>query len=506
MALADLAQRSTDQEHNIRLSEIAERQDISLLYLEQIFAKLKRQGIVESARGPSGGYRLAKSASQISIAEILYAADEPIKMTRCSSEQHCTKTDSVCDMHHLWATLEQRIHNQLHTINLSEIVHNRYRTVKALGTSVYLDYNASAPLRPQVRAALSEAHSLVGNPSSVHQFGRRTRQLVEIARTRVATLLEVKPAQIIFTSGGTEANTQAIRGPWDSGKVTAVLMSALEHDSVTRAVPPGMLGHTIPATRAGTIDIDILEKMLQQNRYPCLVSVMHAHNETGVIQPIQDIAKLVHAYGGWLHCDAVQTFGRLPFTFDELGADLISVSAHKLGGPKGVGALIVRDNLAIDAVLKGGGQEHGRRAGTQNVEGIIGFGVAAVDAIQDDQHQISQWRDQIETSLRKICPDLEIFGLESVRLANTTCLTMPGVLNETQVMAFDLEGYAVSAGAACSSGKVQASQALMAMGVAEHTAKTAIRVSLGWQTTEADVTGFIDTWQKIYARHQQIAS
>ena len=235
---------------------------------------------------------------------------------------------------------------------------------------IYLDYNATAPIRPEVRDAVIAAFGVAGNPSSVHGFGRRARRVVEDARAEVAALAGVAPARVVFTSGGTEANTAALRA---TGR-TRVLVSAIEHDSVLETAPDAL---RVPVTADGLIDLTALERLLAEAPEPALVSVMRVNNETGVIQPLADVVRIAHAHGALVHCDAIQAAGRLPLEVDALGIDLMTLSAHKLGGPQGVGALIVRDGIPITPVLRGGGQEHRRRAGTENVAGIAGFGVAA---------------------------------------------------------------------------------------------------------------------------------
>ncbi len=360
----------------------------------------------------------------------------------------------------------------------------------------YLDHNATAPLRPAARAAMLAALDDFGNPSSVHGFGRRARHIVEQARAAVAALAGVAPDRVIFTSGATEANATALAEAGGRG----VLVSAIEHDSVTAAVPGAT---AIPVTAAGVLDLAALDRLLATGPAPALVAVMAANNETGVIQPVAEAASLARRHGARLHCDAVQAAGRLPVTLAGLGAATLSLSAHKLGGPAGVGALVLGEGVEVAPLIRGGGQERRRRAGTENVAGIAGFGAAAAAAAAEgiaDQDRLAALRDGLERRIRLLCPDAEIFGAGADRLANTSCLTMPGVPAETQVIAFDLAGIAVSAGAACSSGKVAASRVLTAMGVAGDRAGTAIRVSLGAGTTAADIDAFVAAWQALYRR------
>jgi len=355
---------------------------------------------------------------------------------------------------------------------------------------VYLDCNATAPLRPEVVAAMVEALGACGNPSSVHGFGRRARARVEAARTAVAALAGAAPAEVIFTSGGTEANLLALRG---AGR--AVIAGATEHDSVLKAAPGAAL---VPVDGAGLVDLAALDRILAAAEGPALVALMLANNETGVIQPVAQAAAIAHARGAWLHCDAVQAAGKIPVDMQALGADSLALSAHKLGGPQGTGALVLRPGVALAPVIPGGGQERGRRAGTENVAAIHGFGVAAGLA-REGLPAVAALRDGLEARLVAAAPGTRVFGREAARLPNTSCIAMPGPRAETQVMALDLAGFAVSAGAACSSGKVARSHVLHAMG-AGSAADRAIRVSLGWATRPDEVDAFAEAWIALHRR------
>ncbi len=360
---------------------------------------------------------------------------------------------------------------------------------------VYLDYNATAPMRPAVIEAVTSALGLFGNPSSVHGFGRAARHAVEEARERVAALVGVEPSRVVFTSGGTEANNTALRG--SNGR--RVIVSAVEHDSVLRAAPDAEL---IPVDAAGVVDLDALDRLLTRCEGPKLVSIMLANNETGAIQPVVEVVAVAHARGALVHSDAVQAAGKIPVDLDALGVDLLSLSAHKLGGPRGVGALIVGDGVAFEPLILGGGQERGRRAGTEAVAALVGLGVAAEIAGRElrEAAELARLRDDLERRVRASVAEARVFARETPRLPNTSCFTMPGVASETQVMALDLAGVAVSAGPACSSGKVSSSHVLAAMGVPAAEAGTAIRVSLGWQTRAADVDRLFEAWSALYDR------
>ena len=370
---------------------------------------------------------------------------------------------------------------------------------------VYMDHNATTAVRPEARDAVALALALTGNPSSVHGSGRTARRLVEDARDAVAALVGAEPAWVVFTSGGTEANNLALRV---LPKRAPILCSAVEHASVL-SVMDGIV--EIPVDGDGVVDLGALEALLAGEDTPALVSVMLANNETGVLQPVADVAALAHEHGALIHCDAVQAAGKMAIDFCALGCDLMSLSAHKIGGPSGVGALVVTSDveggLALIPMLRGGGQERGRRAGTENVPGIAGFGAAARAAREGlaDFARLGRWRERIENRLRQHA-DSRVYGFGAPRLANTSCLTMPGVEAETQVIQLELAGVAVSAGAACSSGKVEPSRVLAALGVDANEAATAIRVSLGWNTTEDDADKFVEAWIQVYGQAQAHAA
>ncbi|HEX2113363.1 MAG TPA: cysteine desulfurase family protein [Alphaproteobacteria bacterium] len=365
-----------------------------------------------------------------------------------------------------------------------------------MSAPVYLDYNATAPLKPAVIAAVSAALAETGNASSVHRFGRLARRTVECARERVAALVNAPAASIVFTSGGTEANNLAVGHARAEGR--RVIVSAIEHESVLRAAPEAALA---PVDANGVVDLGALERLLA-NAEPALVAVMLANNETGVIQPVAEIVRLARAHGALVHCDAAQAAGKIAVDVQALGADTLALSAHKLGGPQGLGALFVSDRIALRAQLVGGGQERGRRAGTENVAGIAGFGVAASLATADlaQMAEIARLRDAAEARLRNIAPGTVVFGANADRLPNTICVAMPGVAAETQVMALDLAGVAVSAGSACSSGKVKASHVLAAMDVPPALAGSAVRISAGWRSTAEDFDHFVEAWTALWAR------
>ncbi|MBR1328277.1 cysteine desulfurase family protein [Bradyrhizobium ottawaense] len=368
---------------------------------------------------------------------------------------------------------------------------------------VYLDWNATTPLRAEARRAMLAAWDLVGNPSSVHAEGREARRLIEEARATLAVAVGALPRNVVFTSAGTEANALALSPGLrrsSGGPVERLLVSAVEHASVLAGgrFAADKIG-LIPVTRSGVVDLDHLRSLLRDGA-PALVSVMAANNETGALQPVAEVARIVHEAGGFLHVDAIQALGKIPFEINAMGADLATFSAHKVGGPKGVGALVVAEGLTgLEPLLRGGGQELNRRAGTENVAGIAGFGAAVKAALQtlsEDAEQVANLRNRLENGIRGIA-GATIFSDEVKRLPNTVLFTAPGLKAETAVIGFDLEGIAVSSGSACSSGKVQPSHVLSAMGYDPAVAQGAVRLSLGWSTEPDDINRALEAWRKL---------
>jgi cysteine desulfurase len=369
----------------------------------------------------------------------------------------------------------------------------------------YFDWNATAPLRAEARRAVEQVMLLLGNPSSVHAEGRAARRVVENARAEVAALVGARASDVFFTSSGTEANVMALSPAWELGADRQprdrLLISAIEHASV-RAGGRFARGavEEVPVDAQGRLDLDALEKALAKSKRS-LVSLMLANNETGVIQPVAEAASVVHAADGLLHVDAVQAAGRILCNMSALGADLLTLSAHKIGGLKGVGALVrASEDLHLnDPLIRGGGQERGMRAGTENVLGIAAFGAAAAAAGQGEAEagRMLALRNQVEAGLRSIAPATVIFGEGAERLPNTTLFALEGMKAETAVIAFDLEGIAVSSGSACSSGKVQPSHVLAAMGVSPELLRGAVRLSLGHETSETDVERLHNAWRKL---------
>jgi cysteine desulfurase len=373
----------------------------------------------------------------------------------------------------------------------------------------YLDWNATSPLRPEAQQAVLSLLAATGNPSSVHAEGRAARHLVAQAREQVAALVGAEARNVVFTSGGTEANATALM-PGLAGangkECLRLLVSAIEHPSVTtggRFEPDAI--ETIPVSGEGQVDLGELDRRIAAHAREgsgALVSIMLANNETGVIQPVAEAARIIHSAGGLLHVDAVQAAGRIQIDINELGADLLTISGHKIGAPAGVGALVRRSEALHLAhpLIRGGGQERGVRAGTENVLGIVGFGAAAeaaADNLEGECARLVALRDRLEAGLRAIAPRTVIFGSRAERVPNTVLFSVPGIKAEVALIALDLEGLALSSGAACSSGKVTASHVLAAMAVDPQIARGAVRASFGFSTTEGDIDRLLQAWRTL---------
>ena len=375
----------------------------------------------------------------------------------------------------------------------------------------YLDHNATSPLRDEARHAMERAVAIGANPSSVHALGRQARSVVEAAREQVADLVGASSKDVIFTSGGTEANVIALNGAIGAAaeagaRITRVFVSAVEHDSIVVAATKlsersaGLRLEFIPVAADGTVDLAALSSALREGKGRALVAVMAANNETGAIQPLANVVSLVREAGALFLVDAIQAAGKLNLDVARLGADYLTLSAHKIGGPSGVGALVLRQGAPF-MPLFGGDQERGRRAGTENLTGIAGFGAAAGAAhAQDCRERIEALRDGFERELKRAVPDAVVFGAAAPRLANTSNFSLPGIPAETALMALDLDGVMVSSGSACSSGRVQPSHVLKAMNVPETLARSALRVSLGWNSTEQDLDEALSSISRLRAR------
>ncbi len=376
------------------------------------------------------------------------------------------------------------------------------------GERLYLDYNATAPLRPEAREAMLSALAEVGNASSVHAEGRAARKRVEAARAAVADLVGGAAKNVTFTAGGTEANVTVLTADWSlDGRphpADVLVTSAVEHVSVLAGgrFPASAVRH-VPVDARGVLRLDALRRILEdvagEGLRP-LVSLMLANNETGVIQPVADAARIAREAGAIVHTDAVQAAGRMPIDLAGLGVDVLTLSAHKIGGPQGAGAIVrAHDGLVFTPLLTGGGQETRLRAGTENVAAIAGFGAAAVAAAGDlSRASLWQgWRDELADTIYSASHGVTVFGAGGERLPQTLCVGVDGLSAELLVIALDLEGVAVSSGSACSSGKVTPSHVLAAMGVPRERAKSAIRISFGWQSEERSLDLFANRWLRV---------
>jgi len=408
---------------------------------------------------------------------------------------------------------------------------------------IYLDYNATSPLLPSVKAAMDALRTAPMNAASIHSAGRAAKKHIEDARAVIAGALSAFPNEVLFVGSGSEANNMVLRG---FAHERTLLVSSVEHASIAKTASL-LGGATIPVDSNGVVKLDVLEQMLAELGSHALVSVMLANNETGVIQPIAEIARIARKHGALVHCDAVQALGKIPVDWGMLGVDMLTICAHKAGGPVGAGALLIRSDLPIRPLIAGGGQELGRRAGTENVPAIVGFAQMVKEVAHcPDAAKWREWREWLAVELCAAAPDAVVMGANSAsptgeatrlserselsrsgegmathsspsltvpspnplprgegfspRLPQTLTITMPSVKSETQMMNFDLAGFAVSAGSACSSGRVTASSVLLAMGVAPEIAETAIRISWGWGTTRAEIEAFAAAWKQVYGR------
>ena len=364
-----------------------------------------------------------------------------------------------------------------------------------MANSIYLDYNATAPLRPGVKETLLNALDMTGNASSIHNCGRKARKLVEDAREDIAHLTGGSAEKVIFNSGATEGNNSIIKAYNKQG----ILISAIEHPCILEL---NNHGEMIRVTEDGVIDLNHFQDMVGRPPPPAIVSVMMVNNETGVIQPIKEMIEICHMRGVKFHTDATQAVGRIPVNLFMLNADYMTISSHKIGGPQGVGALITTNDNIAPVLLSGGGQEKNYRAGTENVAGIAGFGAAARHAKDnlEEFQKIRDLQDYLELNLKKIHEDIVIYGENVDRICNTTCFSVPGASAETMLIAFDLEKISLSSGSACSSGKVKESHVLRAMGASQEDMKGALRVSYGWNTTREEIDLFLEMAEKIIKR------
>ena len=357
----------------------------------------------------------------------------------------------------------------------------------------YMDYNATCPLLPAAKEAMLDVMDAPNNASAVHKTGRNAHLHVEKSRQIIANTLNAKAEGVIFTSGATEANNTILRGFQNRD----IFVSALEHPAVLNATPDATI---LPVNQNGLVDLEALDTALANSKRPALVSIMLVNNETGVIQPLKNISDIVHRHGGLLHSDCVQALGRIDIDMQDMGIDILSLSGHKIGGPQGIGALVIDPKIEFTPLLRGGGQEKNRRAGTENVTGIVGFGAAIENLDKERVKTLEQMRDRLESELLEISPEVIIHAKDAPRVSNTSMFSLPGISSDTQMIHMDLAGIAVSNGSACSSGRVEPSHVLKAMGCGDDIASSALRISLGWASQESDIDAFLEAWKKLYDR------
>ena len=505
MAMLEMARSHPSSAMN--LSSIAANQNIPHNYLEQLFLKLKKAGIVTSIRGPGGGYKLNASPEQISIYRIICAVEDDIKVPKCGNNKQCS-SHVKCETHYLWHGLENNVVNYLSGISLAEVISSNGGALlpskievesdnkKDNAAKIYLDYNATTPMNSAVQ---EEMYNILGpacNPSSLHWHGRRAKALIENARNKISSALGIKLGvgeyQMTFTASGTEANNLLLYNFVDKD----MLISSAEHLSILESAKEYGNRILIKVDKNGQIDMDHFVECLKNAQSGSLVSIIMANNETGVIQEnMHKIIELSHAKGLFVHSDYIQCFGKV--FVDLAGLDFITISSHKIGGPIGAAALVHKTKLPIRAQIIGGGQERGVRSGTENVSAIVGFGKAA-ELIKKNYSEVAILRDKMEDIIKGICSDAICYGADTLRLPNTSMILMPEVDAQKQLIQFDLADISVSAGSACSSGKMKISHVLTAMGVDAADAKCAIRVSLGADTTLDEIEKFASVWEKIW--------
>ena len=368
--------------------------------------------------------------------------------------------------------------------------------------TIYIDHNATTPPLPEVIDAVCAAMRLIGaNPSSIHANGRAARKLIDDARESVAALVGAVPEDVVFTSGGSESNNMVIMG---SGR-RRVLVSPTEHAAVLKTVlTRSALSDLVPVDQDGLVDMEGLEALLTEEDEPALVCIMAANNETGVLQPMAEISELAHRHGALVHCDAVQAVGKIPVDIKGWGVGYLALSGHKIGASQGIGALVRCGDAPLSSFITGGGQEHGIRAGTENVAAISGLGVAAriaTETLDEKSARLREYRDVLEAGIKALSPATRIFCEDAPRLPNTSNFSLPGVRSDTQLNALDEAGVSVSAGSACSAGKVEPSHVLDSMEVDAEISTTALRVSFGWSSEAVDVDRFLDAWGDLVRRN-----
>lgn len=489
-----------------KLSNISDFQSVPERYSEYVISALKKSGLVSATRGPGGGYYLSCSPKSIKINDILEAIGEEIKITRCDNDGiGCLKDQAQCKTHTLWNNLGNYVKDYFNKISLNDVLNEDFsvNSSSSLDSNyIYADYNSTAPIGNSVKENTSYVllHKTL-NPSSVHQAGQKVHKILQDARDDIRSLVcASNNKEVLFTSSATEANNLVMKGM----KEYIQVISAIEHPSIMRSANNP---YVISVDCNGIINLIELEKTLcKLQGKKVLVSVMTANNEIGVIQPIKEIAQISHKFGAICHTDAAQACGKIDVNMEDIGVDLLTLSAHKMGGLTGAGALIFDKKLQIEPIITGGGQEKGLRAGTENVVAISSFSSAIkqMPELLSKVNKIKELRDQLEFEISKITNDIIIFGKNADRLPNTSCICMPGVKSDVQLMAFDMNSIAVSSGAACSSGRIEPSYVLLAMGATTEQANCSIRISIGWNTTDDDIEKIVNCWYNIYKNNKLV--
>lgn len=477
------------------IAKIAKNQDIPHSYLEKLFLKLKNAGLIDSVRGPGGGYKLKHNPENISIYNVINAVEDDIKVPQCGHSKDCSP-ETKCSTHDLWRGLEKSVVGYLQSISLAEVISSKGFIIDCSANKkkkIYLDYNATAIPKSDAMVEMQKVMKLPQNPSSLHWHGRSARALIENARNNIAASLGIKLGiegyQITFTASGTEANNLIMHN--FTGK--DIIISAVEHLSILNAAEKYGNKIIVNVDSDGQIDMKHFYQLLENANAGSLVSIIMANNETGILQKnLNEITRIAHDKGMFVHSDFVQSFGKAPLNVGDL--DFVTISSHKIGGPIGAAALIHKTSFPLQAQICGGGQERGMRSGTENVAAIVGFAKAASTM----RYMSSDLRDKMEDMIENICSEAIFYGKNTLRLPNTSMILMPGVDAQKQIIQFDLANISVSAGSACSSGKMQSSHVLKAMRVSEADAKCSIRVSIGPETTEDEVLEFVNNWEKIW--------
>ncbi|MFV9839076.1 MAG: aminotransferase class V-fold PLP-dependent enzyme [Aaplasma endosymbiont of Hyalomma asiaticum] len=480
-----------------RASVIASGQALSEGYLERVISNLKSRGLVRATRGPGGGYSLGMPPDRITLDLLLDSVGDKVKIVRCQGEGEGCISSLVgrCNSHYLWEGMERYMMHYLSNTTILDVSRNTLKELGGKGDYIYADDNATSEVCPKVRHMLGNA-LLFGNfynPSSVYGLGQKSRNIVEEARDAVIRVLDAGGYEVVFTSSGTEANNLVF-----NGRKCRHIISSIEHPSVMNAAVDPEL---IPVDIDGVVSLEWLEKRLSDKGGNAIVSVMLANNETGVLQPVKKVVEIAHRYGALVHTDAVQACGKIPISVLDMGADFVTISSHKIGGIPGAGVLLFNGEKAdVIPMFHGGMQERGLRAGTENVYAIYALSLALEEMSSrlKKMDNVRKIRDLLERRLKSEVSQCVVYGARVSRLPNTTCISMPGVRSETQLMGFDNHGIAVGIGSACSSGKIRRSHVLSAMGVSDECSESSIRISLGVNATPEHVGRIADCWCRIY--------